>query len=177
MRGTGKNGMKVIQAATMGLLSAILLLGQIIMAPLPNIEPVTLLLIIYTLVYGKKVFYIIYTFALLEGVIYGFGIWWVNYLYVWPILACLVLLLQKNESVILWSVLAGAYGLCFGALCAIPYAVSGGIGAGIAYWIEGIPFDVMHCVGNIVITLVLFRPVYAVIFRMRAAQQEFIYHA
>lgn len=154
---------KVKTLVTMGFLSAILVLGQLGMAFLPNIEPVTVLLIIYTLVYGKKVFPIIYTFVLLEGLIFGFGIWWISYLYIWSILALIVLIFRKNNSVIIWAVIAGAFGLLFGALCAIPYLISGGPGAAFAYWAAGIPYDILHCAGNFVLTLVLFRPVSYVI--------------
>lgn len=154
----------------MGLLSTILLIGQVGMAFLPNIEPVTFLIIIYTLVYGRQVFFIIYTFVLVEGLIYGFGIWWVSYLYIWSILAILTLLLKKNQSVLIWSVIAGAYGLIFGALCAIPYLISGGIGAAFAYWASGIPYDILHCIGNFGITLVLYKPVLSTLKTLRASQ-------
>ncbi len=147
----------------MALLTAILLLGQVGMAALPNVEIVTPLILIYTLIFRKKVFYIIYTFVFLEGLIYGFGIWWFNYLYVWSVLAIVVLLLRKNESPVIWSIIAAAYGLMFGMLCAIPYAITGGIGAGVAYWVAGIPFDIAHCVGNFFTTLILFKPVYSVL--------------
>ena len=130
----------------MGLLSAILIIGQVGMSFLPNIEIVTPFILVYTLIFKKKVFYIVYAFVFLEGLIYGFGIWWANYLYVWTILAIIVLLLQKNQSVIIWAVVAGAYGLIFGALCAIPYFIAGGIGAGMAYWTSGMPFDITHCI-------------------------------
>ena len=90
---------KVKLLVTLGFLSAILVLGQLGMAFLPNIEPVTVLLIIYTLAYGKKVFPVIYTFVLLEGLIFGFGIWWISYLYIWSILAVIVLVFRKNNSV------------------------------------------------------------------------------
>ena len=40
----------------MAMLTAILFLGQVCMAFLPNIEVVTLLVILYTQVYRKKVF-------------------------------------------------------------------------------------------------------------------------
>lgn len=169
-----QNSMKVLYIVTMGLLSAILLVGQVGMAALPNIEPVTMLLIAYTLVYKKKVFYIIYAFAFMEGVIYGFGIWWINYLYVWTILALLVLLMQKNESTVIWCVVAGAYGLAFGFLCSFPYFISGGPGAGFAYWASGIPYDIMHCVGNITMTGILFRPVYNVLRKMHSTQLSYI---
>lgn len=148
----------VIHIVTLGFLSAILLVGQLGMAFLPNIEPVTTLIILYTLIYKKQVFPVIYTFVLLEGLVFGFGIWWVSYLYIWSILALIVLSLQKITSVILWAVVSGAFGLLFGALCAIPYLISGGPGAAFAYWTAGIPYDILHCAGNFVLTLTLYRP-------------------
>ncbi len=148
----------ITQIATMGVLGAILLVGQLAMSPLPNIEPVTTLIIIYTLTYKKKAFFSIYVFVLLEGLIFGFGIWWVSYLYIWSLLALLVLALYKLDSALLWAVVSGAFGLLFGALCAIPYLVSGGAGAAFAYWTAGIPYDVLHCGGNFVLTLVLYKP-------------------
>lgn len=54
---------------------------------------------------------------------------WVSYLYIWSIFAVVVLLI-KSDSVILWSLLSGIFGLCFGFLCAVPYFVTGGAGGG-----------------------------------------------
>ncbi len=161
---------RTLYVVTMGLLSAILLIGQVGMAFLPNIEPVTFLIIIYTLVYGRQVFFIIYAFVLVEGLIYGFGIWWVSYLYIWSILAILTMILKKNQSPVIWAVIAGAYGLMFGALCAVPYLISGGIGAAFAYWTAGIPYDILHCIGNFGITLVLYKPVLSVLKTLHTSQ-------
>ena len=61
--------MKTREIVTMGILSAILLAAQVSLGFLPNIELVTLLLIVYTLVLKKKVFFVIYVFVLLEGMI------------------------------------------------------------------------------------------------------------
>ena len=149
---------KIIQIVTMGLLAAILLIGQVGMAFLPNIEPVSTLIILYTLIHKKHTFYIIYTFVLLEGILYGFGVWWVSYLYIWSILALITLTLQKIDSALLWAVISGAFGLSFGALTAIPYLISGGPGAAFAYWTNGIPYDILHCCGNFVLTLILYKP-------------------
>ena len=60
----------------MGILTALLFIGQVFLAFLPNIEIVSFLIILYTLVFGRKVFLMIYTFILLEGILYGFGLWW-----------------------------------------------------------------------------------------------------
>lgn len=157
---------------TMGVLSAILLAGQLGMSFLPNIEPVSTLIILYTIIYRKQVFPIIYTFVLLEGIIFGFGIWWGSYLYIWSILALIVLAFQKIDSAVLWAVISGVFGLLFGALCAIPYLISGGPGAAFAYWSAGIPYDILHCCGNFVLTLILYNPLLRLLRHLHAAQQN-----
>src|SRR5699024_8690764 len=112
---------KVRDYAILAVCAAVLLVVQVGLAFLPNIELVSLLIMIYAKSFGKKVFWIIYVFVFLEGIIYGFGIWWINYLYVWSILAGVVLLLKKQESIWIWALVAGFFGLLFGAFCAIPY--------------------------------------------------------
>lgn len=146
------------QIVTAGLLAGLLFALQVAMAGLPNIELVTLLLILYTLYTPKLVPLTVSAFILLEGVTYGFGIWWLHYLYVWPLLVFLTHLLRRKGSRVMWACFSGAFGLCFGALCAIPYALTGGLYAGISYWISGIPFDLLHCAGNTALMFGLFKP-------------------
>ena len=143
----------------MGFLSAILLIGQVGMSYLPNIEIVSLLIYIYAQVYRKKVFFIIYVFVFLEGCIYGFGLWWFGYLYIWSVLALIVLWSGRQQtSVIMTAVILGAYGLSFGMLYALPYFIAGGWAAGFSYWVSGIPFDLLHCAGNVAVSLICYRP-------------------
>ena len=73
------------------LLAAVMTVLQLALAPLPNIEPVSLLVLVYTLVFGRDVFYIVFTFILLEGLVFGFHLWWMSYLYIWPLWALAVL--------------------------------------------------------------------------------------
>lgn len=164
-----KSSNRIARIVTTGLLGAILLAGQLAMAPLPNIEPITTLIIVYTQICKKKVFGAIYVFVLLEGLIFGFGIWWLSYLYIWSILALLVLAMQKIDSALFWAVISGAFGLLFGALCAIPYLISGGLGAAFAYWTAGIPYDILHCCGNFALTLVLYAPLTKLLKKLIAA--------
>ena len=142
----------------MGMMIAAAFAGQIAMSFLPNIEIVTLLFILYTLVLGKKVFLVIYAFVLLEGIFYGFGLWWLNYLYIWTILAIVVLMFRKQDSVLFWSIISGFYGLTYGALCSLIYLFIGGPNTAFAYWVSGLGFDVTHCIGNVVVCLILFKP-------------------
>ena len=142
----------------MGMMTAAAFAGQIAMSFLPNIEIVTLLFILYTLVLGKKVFLVIYAFVLLEGIFYGFGLWWLNYLYIWTILAIVVLMFRKQDSVLFWSIISGFYGLTYGALCSLIHLFIGGPNTAFAYWVSGLGFDVTHCIGNVVVCLILFKP-------------------
>lgn len=143
---------------TAGLLTGLLFALQVAMAGFPNIEPVTLLLILYTLYVPKLVPFIICAFILLEGFTYGFGIWWLHYLYTWPLLAFLAHRLRRNKSRMMWACFSGAFGLSYGALCAIPYFLAGGFYMGFSYWVSGIPFDLLHCVGNTALMFFLFTP-------------------
>lgn len=147
------------ELVSMGFLSAILLIGQVGMSYLPNIEIVSLLIYIYTQVYRKKVFFIIYVFVFLEGCIYGFGLWWFGYLYIWSVLALIVLWNGRQQtSIIMTAVILGAYGLSFGMLYALPYFIAGGWAAGFSYWVSGIPFDLLHCAGNVAVSLICYQP-------------------
>ena len=158
--------MKTRELVGNAFLAAILVIVQVAFSFLPNIEFVSLLIILYTLVFEKRTVVIIYLFALLEGILYGFGVWWIMYLYVWTILYFIVRIMRSNESVVIWAVVGGGFGFAFGALCAIPYAIAGGIGAGIAWWTAGILFDIFHGLGNFVIILILFKPVYYIVKRL-----------
>ncbi len=126
---------------------------------IPNVELVTFLIIIYTLYFGKRIFYALPAFALIECLIHGFGIWSIMYFYVWPILSIVVLKFRDQTSVWFWSIVAGLYGLLFGALCTIPYIVLTGWRAAFGWWIAGIPFDLVHGISNFLVCMVLFVPV------------------
>lgn len=147
------------QVAVDGLLAALLFVLQISLIHLPNIELVSLMVMVYTFTLGKRVINILAAFTLLEGIFHGFGIWWVSYLYIWPILAGLTALLKRwGAPEWGYGILSCLFGFSFGFLCSLPY-IAGGLGAVFAWWISGIPFDVIHGISNLVIGLVLFKPV------------------
>lgn len=105
----------------LALCTAAMFVSQVALSFLPNIELVSLLVIVYTHAFRRKVLYILYVFALLEGLLYGFTTWWLTYLYVWTILAGLAWAFRRMESPLGWAVLSGAFGLAFGALCELVY--------------------------------------------------------
>ena len=146
------------ETALFGMLGALTFGAKVVMAGLPNIEPVSLFVMVFGAVFGLKALYPVYVYVAMEILLYGIGIWNLMYLYIWAILAILACALRKTKSSIDWAILGGAFGLCFGALCAPVDFLLGDISFVVAKWVSGILFDVTHCIGNFVIVLLLFHP-------------------
>lgn len=153
--------MQIKTMTRVALLSAALYVSKVALEFLPNVELVSFLTIIYTLVFGAEAFLIVTVFNMFELIQWGFGVWWVSYLYVWPLLCLITLLLRKliGEEFMLWAIVSGLFGLIFGALFAVAYLPVDS-GYALAYWISGLPFDVWHGVCNFIIMLLIGRPVY-----------------
>ncbi|MBO5112855.1 MAG: hypothetical protein J6C12_05875 [Lachnospiraceae bacterium] len=160
--------MPVRKITRIALLSAILYVSKVALEFLPNVELVSLLTVLYTLVFGKEAFLIVTVFNLFELIQWGFGTWWVSYLYVWPLLVLITLLLKRviKEEFLIWSVVSGLFGLIFGSLFAIVYLPVDPAYA-LAYWISGLPWDVWHGVCNFVLMLVIGKPLYLLLKKVR----------
>lgn len=164
MSDTKLNIRELTQLAILGTLT---FAGKFVMSSVPNVHPVALMIIAVTIVYGAKSLYSVAVYVLLEFLVYGLGIWSISYLYIWPLLALTALLFRKEESKIVWALIAGINGLCFGALCSIPYAAAGGFSAGFSYWVAGIPFDLIHGASNAVIVFVLIKPLVSLLKKLK----------
>ena len=146
---------------------ALMFAGKEIMNALPNIHPVMLIILLCVRVYGVLALYPVTGFVLLELAVYGIGIWSVTYLYVWPLAVLIALPFRKKESRMFWAVFAGAFGLAFGALTAFYTIFLSGIKTAVAYWVSGIPFDIVHCVSNFAICYFLLPPLTELVRKLR----------
>lgn len=153
--------------ATIGMMAALLEAVKVLLQSIPNIELVSLLIIIFTLYLGPKTLIAIWAFVLLECVHWGFGLWTITYFYIWPILVVCTLLLKNYKSKWPFVILSCLYGLTFGIFCSVPYLFMGGIASAFAMWVSGIPYDIVHGVGNFFIALFLFDPLYKIMIRFK----------
>lgn len=152
-------GLTLRQIALFGVLGALTFGAKVAMSALPNIEPVSLFVLLFAAVFGWKALYPVMLYVLMEILLYGIHFWNINYLYVWPVLVGVGILLRPCQKPLIWAVAAGVFGLLFGLLCAPVYMVVGGSFAyGIRWWLMGLGFDFLHAGGNFVIVLVLFAP-------------------
>ena len=128
------------------------------MSPLPNIEPVSLMVMLFAAVLGWKGLYPTYIYVAMEVMFYGINLWNVYYLYIWIVLFLGAMAMRKVRNPFAWAILSGGFGLLFGGLCAIVNLFIGGPGYALAWWMAGWSFDLMHGAGNFVIALLLFVP-------------------
>lgn len=144
---------------TAAMSTAVLFGAKEVMAALPNIEPVTLLILLYALTFGRRTLLIIAAFVALELLIYPAGTWWLMYLYAWPLWYFAVRFLARfRPTALLWACAAGVFGLAFGALCLPAHMILMGPAGAFGWWVAGIPMDLCHGAGNFALTLVLFAP-------------------
>ena len=157
--------------AEIGLMAAILEVSKIALSLLPNIELVSLEIILFTLYLGPWSIAAVLVFVAVECTVWGLSLWTVTYIYVWPILVGLTLLFRKHENksgeVFFFSMLSGLFGLFFGALCAIPFFFIGGWKSMFGMWVSGIPYDLLHCGGNFLLCLLLYKPLHSLLNRIK----------
>ena len=158
-----KEKTSVFDIALVAMMVAVIEVFKFAMIGLPNIELTSFWLILFSKNFGKKVYFVVPVFVLLEGVIFGFNLWWISYLYTWPLLVLVTRVMKKKDSKIIWSAISAVFGLCFGLLCAIPYLFTGtdfqsGLSLAFNWWVAGIPWDIAHCIGNFILMLLLYKP-------------------
>ena len=153
--------MKIKDDVLIALLAGILVISKEILAFLPNVEIVSFLLIIYTCCLNfKRAILIALVFSLLEILLYGLGMWTIMYMVLWPLLCFLTHLLSPYLTTELrLAIFSGTFGLSFGLLYETPYfLVDFNLGLGV--WLQGLPFDFIHGIGNYLIMLILYEPIY-----------------
>ncbi len=164
MRNQTKQGhdklLTVHNIAYIAVMTAVLEAVKIALNSIPNVELVTLLIIIYTLQFGWKISIIVsLLFAFIECLIWGFGTWSIVYFYMWPLLILLTNAFRKSQSPMVFILLSAAFGFAFGALCSIATIFIGGFKMALTWWISGIPYDLIHGFSNLIISAVLFNPI------------------
>ena len=146
----------LFEIAVFPMLAAIMLCSKLLMEALPNIHIVGMLIMLYTVIFRTKALIPIYIYVFLTGLYFGFDVWWIPYLYIWTILWAMTMCLPKNmpraAAIVVYSVVCGLHGFLYGTLYAPAQALFFGLNFNqtVAWIISGIPFDILHGVGNVI---------------------------
>ena len=150
-----KSAVTVRDMAVFSMLAALMFASKVIMDALPNIHLLGMFIMVYTRVYRVKALIPLYLFIFMTGLYGGFGLWWIPYLYIWAILWGVTMLLPRHMPrgvcAAVFPAVCCLFGLLYGVLYAPAQALLFGLDFhGMLAWIAaGLPFDLMHGIGNL----------------------------
>ena len=161
MKSSDSSSRRIFESVLFAMLGALMLASDIAMDALPTVHLVGMLCVAFTAVFRLKALLPIYIYVFLTGLIYGFSLWWIAYLYVWLILWGMTMLIPKRApkavKAVLYPTVCALHGLLFGALNAPLYAIAYGMGFDgmIAWIVSGLGFDIIHTIGNLAFGLLI----------------------
>lgn len=154
MKKASENRIRIREYCIFAALAPVMFVSKLLMELAPNVHLLACFIITFTLVYRKKAIVIVMLFIFISGLFYGFDIWWFPYLYLWPLLHFLALLIPENASdtkkTVLAVIISTLHGLFYGVLYAPFQAIAFHLSLeGMLSWIAmGIPYDLIHAASN-----------------------------
>lgn len=157
-----KSGLDLRHTVIFALLGTILFISKQVLEVLPNVELISSLTMAYTLAYRRRALIPIAVFVLMEGVLWGFSTWWYPYLYLWPLLWAVTMLLPRSMprklQVPVYAGTCALFGLAYGSLYA-PFQMlvflGGDLKKTLAWIVAGLPWDLIHALGNLALGLLI----------------------
>lgn len=155
---SAKKPSPVRAVALLGLLTALCTVLRIVKVPIPNVQSVTDILMVVTLLLGLRWgLGLTVSTLVVSNLVLGFGLWTLPqiaaYMICMLVLQAIVLMLPVVRHQLWLQIgLAGLLGYLYGFVVSLGMAVIGSLnGLGFwAYYISGLLFDTYHAIGNLV---------------------------
>lgn len=144
-----------------GLFPAIIYASQLITAALPNIHLTGMFIMLMTLLFRSKALIPLYIYVLIMGLTNGFNLWWIPYLYIWTVLWGMTMVIPRRIpdkiACFVYPIVCSLHGFAYGVLYAPAQALIFGydMEQTVAWILSGLPFDLLHGVGNLVAGLLV----------------------
>ena len=162
-------------ASLVGIMAATLECAKLALAAIPNVEAVTLLIAVYSYVFGFMGVLAAIVFVMIEPLIFGFGTWIISYFIYWPLVAVIFMLIGKRgtKSRVFLTGAAALLTVFFGVLTSL---VDTGLFSGSfdnffyrfgIYYIRGIWFYISQLVTNLILFPLLFPPFTELLFKIK----------
>lgn len=155
LSGKNKPRLAVREMIIFSMFATLMLISKKLLEWAPNIHLLGMFTVLLTRHYRAKALIPIYLYVFLNGLIEGFNLWWMPYLYIWTILWGLAMLPPKKLSdrwgAIVYPLICGLHGFAFGILYSPAQALMYGFGIEqtLAWISAGLGFDVLHGLGNL----------------------------
>ena len=146
---------RIREMVIFAMLGTLMFCAKLVFEALPNVHPIALLIVAYTVVYRVKALIPIYIFVIITGIYAGFALWWIPYLYIWAVLWAFTMLLPKRlphkVAVFVYPALCALHGVAYGILYAPAQMVLYFNADFSKMWqwiLAGLPYDLIHMFGN-----------------------------
>lgn len=142
------------------LLTTLVSVGRLSFSFLPNVQPMTVLLVCITLYYGWKDGLAVSLLSVLITNMYlGMGPWTLAQLASYTLLILLTSLLEDSYEkipMLIMQVFVGFLGLLYGLVISLVQAPFFGWNIFVPYYLSGLPYDLLHTIGNVVFFALLY---------------------
>ena len=147
---------RIQEICLIGILAAVNISSRLALQSLPNIKPVTSLIIISVILFGLA-FAIKLTIVttIVSNIFLGMGIWTVFQILAWLVICLLTEVvvdifrkLHRDPPILFMAVFAFLMGYVFGFVVSLDKLMIGGPGLFIGYYFSGLLFDTFHAVSN-----------------------------
>ncbi|WP_297522799.1 ECF transporter S component [uncultured Clostridium sp.] len=149
---------KTREIALIGMLSAFNIASRVTLQFLPNIKPVTSIIIMVSIIFGPTFgIAVAVVTTIVSNMLLGMGTWTIFQILAWSMIALLAGLLGKGLRTlpIFWMALFSAIcGFIFGFFVSLDKLLIAGPGAFLAYYFAGLSFDMLHAIGNFAFYLI-----------------------
>lgn len=157
------NNFSVRKITFLALTTAAAIVGRTLFASIPNVQPVTDIVLVLTIYLGfKEGFSVALLTILITNLYMGMGIWTVFQIASYGIILFITWILRRilKKSFLLQIVFSVAAGFLYGFIISLLYAISFlGVERFLPYYVAGLTFDLLHGIGNGILYMV-FIPIF-----------------
>lgn len=162
--------------AFLALLTAACVVGRMMFQFIPNVQPMTAILLLIAYFLGIRDGIIVSLMSVvITNLFMGMGFWTVTQLISYTVIMIVFYLLLKippvAEHLTLQAILAGAMGFLYGFIISVLSAYLFQMPSIIAYWLQGLSFDALHAAGNVGFYVILY-PILKVLFGKAKARYQ-----
>jgi len=155
LKNSDKKRLSAREIAVFAMLGALMLVSKTLLEAVPNIHPVTMLLMVYTAVYRKKAIFPLVIYLVLDTLKWGI-MTMVPYFYIFPLCWLCTLLvpatLSNTKKQICYTVICTFFGIAFGTLYApwqaFVFLKTFELSKIFAWIAAGFSYDLIHAAGN-----------------------------
>ena len=142
------------------MLSSLSFVGRMMFTFLPNVQPMTVVILIVTMYLGTYDGWMVAIVSILISNLYlGMGVWTLAQIVSFSVLVLIVHICKKvNLSIRYYPIVSLFMGLAYGFVISLVQAPFFGLVSFFPYWISGLPYDLNHAVGNYLFFIILHPP-------------------